>query len=569
MAIFQVESDTCHGRGFSRSDSNGFLARIASFLMRPAVDGASQTFTVNTTTDQATCSSHGYSNGEPIVVTSSTTLPAPLAESTEYYVIYVDANTFQIAETYGDAVDGVAIDLTDTGTGTHSVYAKGGGANCYLWADYSNSDSQDFATTDVNTGTDIITITGHGLECGQRIIFTSSGSLPAGLSPSTRYYASVVDDDTFGVSTSWSNARSAVLIDLTDVGSGTHTLAPYEMSMIFCNTAGAAVNDIDTGPDGGPPKFLRISMFVETAGKINIQAAMWHDITTHKVCGIWWGMRLSTYDDADFVYDIRGGDECFLFCTRLGTSREVIGLDNFIGDSNLLEGVDKVGVIQSGATAGTSVALQLDTGEATNFTVGEFYFITDFNNTTRAQYVEVESVDTGTDQVTVVELYRDAAAGSVIGAYVHRWYGFGTGATADERFSDQPSAIPYVSSPDGTYVMDNQIYSGGIQTACAFEAARKYMSIMIPDDHGNWAVMRPGIYERFRPNLSYSNTESMNRAYGTAKNLYLIYLTGLAAFQDGKTIGGKNYLFIGYEDDLILYGGNTTSVLFLDSESTS
>lgn len=568
MAIFQVESDICHGRGFSRADSNGLLARIASFLMRPAVDGASQNFTVNATTDQATCSTHGYSNGDPIIVTSTTTLPDPLAESTEYYVIYVDADTFQFAETFGDAVDGTAINLTDTGTGTHSVYANGGGANCYLWADYSNDATQDFATTDVDTANDEITLTGHNLEHGQRIILTSTGSVPGGLSASTTYYVAVIDDNTISLATTYYNARVGTYINITSVGSGTHTLTPYEMSMIFTNTSGAAANDIDTGPDGGPPKFIRISMFVETAGEINIQFLMWHSLTAHSSYGYWWGQYLSTYDDADFAYDIRGGDECFLFSTRLGTSREVIGIDNFVGDSNLLEGTDKVGVLQSGVSTGTSVVLQLDTGEAANFTVDNYYYITDFDGTTRAQYVTVESVDTGADQITITEIYQDVAAGAVIGAYVHRWYGFGTGSKSSLLFTAFKSAIPFYSYLGNLYVMENQIYPSGITGAVSFEAARNYLSQMTPTDGGNYAVMRPGILERLHPNVSSGSTD-MNRAYGITKNLYLIYTTALGLFLDGKTIGGKNYLFIGFEDDLIYGGNGSTSVLFLDTESTT
>lgn len=576
MAIFQVEADTCHGRGFSRDDSNGFLARLASFLMRPAADGASQNFTVNATTDQATCSSHGYSNGDPIIVTSSTTLPAPLAESTEYYVIYVDADTFQFAATYGDAVDGTAINLTDTGTGTHSVYAKGGGANLNVWADYSTSDTQDFATTDVNTGTDEITLTAHNLENFQQIQFTSTGSVPAGLTASTTYYLIVVDANTIQVATTYANAIAGTQINITDVGSGTHTLTPYEQSMIFCNTVGAAANDIDTGPDSGPPKFVRIAMRTSKAGYVDIQFMMWHDTTTHTSYGIWFGQLITTYDDADFAYDVRGGDECFLFSTRLGTTWYSAGMDTFVGDSNLVEGTDKVGVVQSGATAGSSVVLQLDTGEAANFTADKYYFLLDFDGLTQGQYVKVESVDTGTDQITLYTLYENVAAGAIIGAYIHRWVGFGDGSQASDYINFliysvsgiyNRSSIPYTSAVGSSYVVHT--WTSGIVGGISLDVARNYLLKMNPNDEGNIAVMRPGIFEIYRHNDVISEQTDMNRAYGILKNVYLIYHTALASFLDGKTIGGKNYLFTQNEDSMFTFGTTNYGVLFLDTESTS
>lgn len=582
MAIFQVESDTCHGRGFSREDSEGFLAKLASFLMRPASDGASQNFTVNATTDQATCSTHGYANGDPIIVTSTTTLPDPLAESTEYYVIYVDANTFQFAATYGDAVDGTAINLTDTGTGTHSVYAKGGGANLNVWADYSDATAQNFATTAVNTGTDEITLTAHGLENGQRIQLTSTGTVPAGLSASTTYYVIFVDANTIQLATSYANAYNGTDIDITSQGTGTHTLTPYEQSMIFCNTVGAAANDIATGPDSGPPKFVRISMYTETAGYVNIQFLMWHDTTTNSSYGIWYGQRLATYDDADFAYDVRGGDEAFLFSTRLGSTWYVVGMDAFVGDSNLLEGTDKIGVAQSGASAGSSVVIQLDTGEATNFTADKYYYILDFDGKTQAQYVKVESVNTGADQITIETLHATIVAGAIVGAYIHRWVGFGNGAWSTTAIISPnlcnaysgsqlycKATIPYMSSIDATYVMANQVYSSGIVGYVALDLARYYLICMDPNDEGDYAVMRPGFYEVGRHNDTANETTGMNRGYGVLKNLYIIYTTSLSAFLDGKTIGGNNYLFIRPESEMFQSGTSSYSVLFLDTESTS
>ena len=81
---------------------------------------ASVVFTVNTSTDViTTATAHGlHANDDVIRVSSTGTLPAPLAAATNYYVISTPTTTtLQIASTVG----GTAINLTTAGTGTHSL----------------------------------------------------------------------------------------------------------------------------------------------------------------------------------------------------------------------------------------------------------------------------------------------------------------------------------------------------------------------------------------------------------------------------------------------------------------
>lgn len=79
--------------------------------------GSGQTFTADAGTDALTATAHGLSDGDQVHVSSTTTLPDPLAADTDYFVISATTNTFQLATTSG----GSAIDLTDAGTGTHTV----------------------------------------------------------------------------------------------------------------------------------------------------------------------------------------------------------------------------------------------------------------------------------------------------------------------------------------------------------------------------------------------------------------------------------------------------------------
>lgn len=104
---------------------------------------AFSTFTADTGTEQLTSTgSLGFANLFPytrVQVSTTTTLPAPLAAATDYYVIKVNDTTIKLATSYANAVAGTAIDITTTGTGTHTLntllprYTSGAGVQAFLW----------------------------------------------------------------------------------------------------------------------------------------------------------------------------------------------------------------------------------------------------------------------------------------------------------------------------------------------------------------------------------------------------------------------------------------------------
>lgn len=93
------------------------------FWNRYPAPTASQTFTVDTGTDVLTLSvaDTRICTGDAVQFTTTTTLPAPLAPATTYYMIKTTSATFKVAASIADAIAGAAIDLTTTGTGTHTV----------------------------------------------------------------------------------------------------------------------------------------------------------------------------------------------------------------------------------------------------------------------------------------------------------------------------------------------------------------------------------------------------------------------------------------------------------------
>lgn len=77
-------------------------------------DAAANTLTIDATELR-------FDNGDGVRLTTSGTLPAPLAVATTYYLIRTSATTCLLATTAANARDRVAIDLTTAGSGTHQL----------------------------------------------------------------------------------------------------------------------------------------------------------------------------------------------------------------------------------------------------------------------------------------------------------------------------------------------------------------------------------------------------------------------------------------------------------------
>ncbi len=79
-------------------------------------------FSVDTATNRLTTASDVFSyTSQPITLTSGDTLPAPLQTNTTYYAIGYSRNELLLATSVANAQSGTSIDITDTGTGTHTL----------------------------------------------------------------------------------------------------------------------------------------------------------------------------------------------------------------------------------------------------------------------------------------------------------------------------------------------------------------------------------------------------------------------------------------------------------------
>lgn len=123
--------------------------------------GQSDTFTADAGTDVCTYTStanipSNILTGTRVRLTTTTTLPAGLALATDYYVIKVSDTTFKLATSYANAIAGTAINITDAGTGTHTItwllprYTNGAGVQAIFFN--SNATALGAATPNLSLG---------------------------------------------------------------------------------------------------------------------------------------------------------------------------------------------------------------------------------------------------------------------------------------------------------------------------------------------------------------------------------------------------------------------------------
>jgi len=125
MQLLLNESETSSGIAYSQAMSAVDVAQakvvaIASVLTVDAP--AAGTFTAANATELFTKSAHGFKTGLKVQVSNSGgALPSGLSPATDYFVIYVSANTFKLATSSANAIAGTNLLIADDGTGTQTV----------------------------------------------------------------------------------------------------------------------------------------------------------------------------------------------------------------------------------------------------------------------------------------------------------------------------------------------------------------------------------------------------------------------------------------------------------------
>lgn len=87
---------------------------LTALSATPLATGANSE--VNLTDNTVTIPNNGYTTGFKVQLTTTGTLPSPLALATDYFLIVVDDNTVKFATSLANALAGTAIDITDVGS---------------------------------------------------------------------------------------------------------------------------------------------------------------------------------------------------------------------------------------------------------------------------------------------------------------------------------------------------------------------------------------------------------------------------------------------------------------------
>jgi len=194
--------------------------------------------TLNPTNTISFSEYHKFRNFEEVIYqTSGQQSVSGLTTNSSYFVSIQDQYTVKLHPSFDDAVNGTnTIQLTAYGVGNHSFKSKIKKTKISSITvenpgiGYQNK----FTSTGVvgiNTATDTVTIKNHGYSSGEIVVYNATQTPIGGLSSSTSYYVTKVDDDKFKLSQIGIGTSGIVqsfyydtlqYIDFTSKGEGVH-----------------------------------------------------------------------------------------------------------------------------------------------------------------------------------------------------------------------------------------------------------------------------------------------------------------------------------------------------------
>jgi hypothetical protein len=185
-----------------------------------------------------TLPSHGFLQGELVEYDAKGNTPVGgLTTATPYYVIFVDGDNIKLALSPEDATEGVAVDLTSTGTGIHSfrslsktpdgIYTIDDVPTPKSFTAIANGNipllTKSFnPRTSLNLQVNAIYIESHGFITGTRVTYNQGPAATdiGGLEDGEEYFVIGVNRDYFRLATTAENASAGIPLVLTDFGTG-------------------------------------------------------------------------------------------------------------------------------------------------------------------------------------------------------------------------------------------------------------------------------------------------------------------------------------------------------------
>jgi hypothetical protein len=181
---------------------------------------------------------HKFRDSEEVVyITDFQTAVGGLSTNSTYFVSVQNATDVKLHKSFADAVAGInTIQLTSYGIGNHSFKSKNKKNQIgSITVENSGANYQNNLVTTgisgISTASNSISILNHGYNSGEIIVYNATENAIGGLSSSTSYYVTKIDDNQFklsqigigtiGITTSF-YFDTKQYINLTSVGSGVH-----------------------------------------------------------------------------------------------------------------------------------------------------------------------------------------------------------------------------------------------------------------------------------------------------------------------------------------------------------
>ena len=201
---------------------------------------------------------HKFRNNEIVIYkTFGQKSISGLNTESRYYISVRNATTVSLHETFSDSNSGInTISLIGYGEGKHSLeaFSKKKIVSSIVVTNpgegYENK-RRTCSSVGINTALNTVTIKNHDYKSGEVISYFVDGSPAGGLSTTTNYYVTVLDDDTFRLSNIGLTTdnldffyKTKQYVDITSVGVGTHSFNYPEITVgIFGNIGISSVSE--------------------------------------------------------------------------------------------------------------------------------------------------------------------------------------------------------------------------------------------------------------------------------------------------------------------------------------
>jgi len=215
----------CDGTAYSRTTYADLFAKL--------VKSATATISI-ASPGVVTWAAHGLLNNMPIKFSTTGTLPTGIVAGVTYWIVNKATDTFEVAATPG----GTSINTSGTQSGVHTaICAPHGDGDSSTTFNVPNlidrmpigygtgTIVESFLPAAVDAGTDAIAVEGNNARwvTGSAVVLSTTGTLPAGLSPGT-YYVVRTGAQEIKLASSLANAQNGTVVNITDQGTGTHTM---------------------------------------------------------------------------------------------------------------------------------------------------------------------------------------------------------------------------------------------------------------------------------------------------------------------------------------------------------